>query len=242
MKPRLTNKEGLNMNNDAYRKSLMLRLALGEQDWHARNKETISERSARNAMTNPFNKKVPDSSFMDGLEVYTYSGQKLNSAELQKQALRKRLEGKEKDQLLTYSEDKNTGCFPLLDYEVDLANVLRAPDPNFKDNREPWRYPKTRDKSEYTKPDRDVSDQRREDLKEAWDEDALSSKLAVRAGVIHNAFDAKSLGIGGAHVIEMRRPGLRNLEGVRPPPTRFEQEGPRCPRIQKDEMRFPHQN
>merc|ERR1719454_2103810 len=153
------------------------------------------------------------------MPVHTYSGQKLNSTELQKQAIRKKLEteGKEKEVLLTYSEDKNSGCFPLLDYEVDLANILRAPDRNFKDSREPWRYPKTRDPSEYRKPDRSVDEQRVEDLKEAWDEGVLSAKLALRDGVTHNAFDSKSLGTGGAHVVELRRPGLRNLEGAPPP-------------------------
>lgn len=238
-KSRHTNKEGLNTTNHAYRKSMTLRMQMGEPNFKVRNKESVSVRSIENSARNPFDKKVPDSSFLEGLAVFTYSGQKLNSAELQKQALRKKMAGK--DELWTYSKDKNTGCFPLLDHEVDLANVLRAPDPNFKDDREAFRYPKTRDRSEYVKPYRDVSDQRREDLKEAWDEPG--ERLALKAGVVHNAFDAKSLGIGGAHVIKLRRPGIRQLDGTtRLPPTRLEMEEPRCPRIQKDEMRFPHQN
>jgi len=120
--------------------------------------------------------------------------------------------------------------------------VLRAPDPNYIETREPWQYPKPRDSSHYRKPDRDVSDARKDDLKDIWDEGALNSKLECRKGPMHNVFDAKSLGIGGAHVIEMRRPGLRNVEGAPPPSaTRLEREierGPLCPRIQKEEMKI----
>ena len=98
--------------------------------------------------------------------------------------------------------------------EVDLANVLRAPDPNYKDAREPFRYPKTRELSAYRKLDRDVSDARKDELKDAWDEGVMDPKMALKAGIVHNAFDAKSLGIGGAHVVELRRPGLRNEDGL----------------------------
>jgi len=234
--------DGLCAINMDYCRTLQLRKSLADTDWRGRNREAITERSVRNSVSNPFNRKVPDSSFMEGVEVFTYSGQKLNSAELQKRALRKKMAAQEKDELWTYSEDKNTGCFPLLEDDIDLANVLRAADPNYKDKREPWRYPRTRPRSEYAKPDRDVSDARKEDLKEAWDEPI--ARQALKAGVVHNAFDAKSMGIGGAHVIELRKPGTQKIEGAAPlPPTAFENvETPRCPRIQDKAMRFPHQN
>jgi len=175
------------------------------------------------------------------LPVHTYSGQKLNSAEMQKRALRSKMEGNEKHELWTYSNDKNSGCFPLLENDIDLANILRAPDPNYKDSREPYRYPKPRGRGNYTKPDRDVSDGRREELLSAWDE-RVASKSA-RDAFIEKAFDSKTLGTGGAHVIEVRRPGLRNPENAPlPGPTLFERETPRCPRIQTVEMKYPHQN
>jgi hypothetical protein len=230
---------------------MALRLSLQEQDWHAHNRELITQRSIANSKINEVRKKVPDSSFLVGpdgkeLPVFGYSGQKLNSAELQKQELRRKFAQNEKDVLWTYSESRNTGCFPLLNYEVDLENILRAQDPDRpKDPREPWRYPKTRDPMLYRKPDRDVDEQRRDDLKEPWDEGVLSTKLALRDGVVHNAFDAKSLGVGGAHVIELRRPGILKPEGQKPPgPTRREREDEqdqaRVPL--QGPMKFPRQN
>jgi len=241
--PRLTMKAPLNSDNAAYRKSISLRNSMRPVDFHERNREMLTARSAEHAANNTLGRKVPDQSFLEGLTVvHCYSGQALNSAELQKRAIRKKLEGREKEVLLTYSQDRNTGVFPLLEKEVDLSNVLRAPDPNYIETREPWQYPKPRDSSHYRKPDRDVSDARKDDLKDIWDEGALNSKLECRKGPMHNVFDAKSLGIGGAHVIEMRRPGLRNVEGAPPPSaTRLEREierGPLCPRIQKEEMKI----
>jgi hypothetical protein len=178
-------------------------------------------------------------------QVFAYSGQKLNSVDQQMADIRSKHQARgEKDWLLTYSEDKNSGCFPLLDYEVDLAGILRAPDRNWKDSRELFRYPKARDSADRRKHERDVSPSRRQELKEPWDEGELSAKLALRAGVVHNAFDAKSLGTGGAHVIPLRQEGLRKEEGkLAPPPTRWEQETTmKTQRIQEERMRFPKQN
>jgi hypothetical protein len=245
--PRQTIKEPLNCDNLAYRKSLSLRTGEMPTNFVHQNKELLGQRSDENARTNPFGKKIPDQSFLEGVEVFhAYSGQALNTVEMQKRAIRQKLAGNEHKVLLTYSEDKNSGCFPLLDYDVDLAGILRAPDRNWKDSRDPWRYPKPRPSAETRKPTRDVSDARKEDLNEIWDEGALSAKLECKKGPMHNVFDSKSLGTGGAHVIDVRRPGLRNVVGApAPPATRHEREverGPLCPRIQKEEMKIAHFN
>merc|ERR1712185_575565 len=94
------------------------------------------------------------------------------------------------------------------------------------------------------KPDRDVSEQRHAELLESWDEGASSANLALRGEVCQNAFDAKSLGTGGGHVIPVRPTGLYKEEGAAPlPPTRWQLEkGMKTERIQEERMKFPKQN
>merc|ERR1712083_847076 len=64
------------------------------------------------------------------------------------------------------------------------------------------------------KPDRDVSDARKEDLKTAWAENLVSATAVVRMGPTQGAFDAKALGTGGNHVMPLRAPGHAKAEGV----------------------------
>merc|ERR1711920_1060563 len=87
-------------------------------------------------------------------------------------------------------------------------------------SREPWCYPKPRDKSDFVKPSRDVSDARKEDLHIPWVENELYPELGTK-DIIYGAFDASALGTGGHHVIPLRRPKSRDLP-VQPdvePPT-----------------------
>merc|ERR1740117_1804840 len=93
-----------------------------------------------------------------------YSGQKLNSAELQKKAMRAQMEKQEHNTLWTFSEDLNSGIFPVYDKEVTFENMLRQSEPLPNETRDPFRYPQPRPSSEYVKPDRDVSESRKFEL------------------------------------------------------------------------------
>lgn len=221
---RAKRKAALDTGNAAYAATLTQRSEAVQEDKLATNKAWIRTQSEKIAEKR---KQQTDGNFMEEMSIYLYSGKNL---ELQRRAMEK----EEKDTLWAYSQGYNTG---LLDGEVNRNNALRAADDTYKDSRPEWCYPKPRDRLEFSRPDNDVSESRKDDLREAWDEGILSAKLKLREGVMHNAFDAKSLGTGGAHVIGLRRPGLRDLEGAPPPPpTRLEQEGPRCPIVNEKKM------
>jgi len=235
-KIRLTMKDPLDCQNHDFVRKISARKAVGPEDQMDKNKARLRARSEENSKA-PLRKAVDTSFLAEQQPVYNYSGQKLNTAELQKAHLRAAMAGKESENLWTYSEERNSGLFPMLDYEVTLANVLRAADPDRpKDPREPWCYPKAKERSEFAKPVRDVSEARKDDLRQAWDENLFFQASACHTGIIQGCFDAKTLGTGGHHVIPARRPGLRNLKGhPAPPSTRLELEMARHPEFKQEE-------
>mmetsp|Transcript_66727 Transcript_66727/g.217203 ORF Transcript_66727/g.217203 Transcript_66727/m.217203 type:complete len:1176 (-) Transcript_66727:66-3593(-) len=167
-------------------------------------------------------KRAADTSFLEGKGIYIYSGQKLNSAELQKQHLRASMQ--QADKLWTYSADKNSGCFPLTDEEVTADNLMRET-VILDDGREPWRYPKQREKADFKKLSRDVSDARKEELQSPWIENQMFPE-SEKKEIVLGAFDAKALGTGGAHVIPARRPGLPAEPYAPPEPAKEAPPGP----------------
>lgn len=150
-------------------------------------------------------KKEVDRTFLEpGMEVHIYSGQAKNSAELQKRILREKMQ--DEGQLWTYSAERNSGCFPLLEKEVPLDRMLRQEVPQ-EDNRKPFKYPSPREAADYRRMPNQVSDSRKEDLQAPWVENQLHPELELKE-IITGAFDSQSLGIGGAHVIALRQPAL----------------------------------
>lgn len=150
-------------------------------------------------------KKDVDKAFLaPGTEVHIYSGQARNTAELQKKALREKMQ--DQGQLWTYSAERNSGCFPLLDKDVPLDRMLRQEVPQ-EDNRKPFKYPSPREAADYRRMAKQVSDSRKEDLQTRWVENQLHPELQLKE-IITGAFDAQSLGIGGSHVIALRQPAL----------------------------------
>jgi len=175
------------------------------------NKAVLRELSQANAKVNATSRtvgprKIVDASFLEGQPVHIYSGQKCNSAELQKRALRAAMQGQEGQKLWTYSVGHNSGCFPMLEKDITLGDMLRQSDA-VEDSREPFRYPKQRRRADFPKLENNVSEARKDDLRSPWVENQLYPELSLKE-VVHGAFDAKSLGTGGAHVIPERRPGL----------------------------------
>lgn len=207
---RLVMKAGLNMTNRPFARTLAERAAEPSPDILSLNRATVRELSDQTAAAAPPRKCGPrkrvDTSFLEGQPVHIYSGQRLNSAELQMRALRSEAMSQEGQKLLTYSEARNSGCFPMLEKEVPLDRMLRQ-SVDFEDSREPFRYPRQREASDYAKLPRDVSDARKDDLHTPWVENQFHSDMKHKK-VVNGAFDARTLGTGGAHVIPLRRPGL----------------------------------
>jgi len=201
-------------SNDLWTKTLQER---DTKDCSTHNKTVLATKSEENAKkhADTLKKKLEsrghcqcndDLSFLEGQEVHMYSGQKLNSAELQKRAMRKEMAAKEHLMLWTYSPEYNSGCFPMLEKDITLGDVLRA-STEFKQEREPFRYPKPRPSSEYSKPDRSVSDSRKWEMQNVpWIENEFEGKVGVQRETIFGAFDPKSL--GGQNISRTRRGGI----------------------------------
>lgn len=100
----------------------------------------------------------------------------------------------------------------MLEKEIPITEMLRQPDPNYQDSREPWRYPQPKPKSDFAKPGRSISEARKDDLTSPWEENEWYRDSTDRGGVVKGAFDAKTL--GGQNTIPIRRPGLQESPRV----------------------------
>jgi hypothetical protein len=137
--------------------------------------------------------------------------------EIQKQAIRNGVShGKH---LLTYSAEFNSGCFPLLERDFDLSKALRE-EVKVDDGRQPFRWPVATDAAYFRKPGGvSISESRKAELQAPWIENEMRPELET-AEVVKGAFDAKTLGTGGSHVIPLRRVGFpgSTLDEPAPPP------------------------
>lgn len=206
-------KAQLAATNEDFQRTLLERNSRPKDDMVSLNKSAVTElnRSVQAHMqatgARKISSKDADTSFMKpGEKIHIYSGQALNTAELQKKALRAKMAGQEGQKLWTYSEQHNSGCFPMLDKEVSLDRMLRE-EVKQDDGRETFRYPRPREAADCRKPANSVSEARKDELRYEWVENELHSELEKKE-VVRGAFDAQSLGIGGAHVIPVRRPVL----------------------------------
>ena len=178
------------------------------RDVPVENKKAVKELSAAmKAVASPRKvgpRKEVDRTFLAESEVHIYSGQAKNSAELQKRVLREKMQDQGK--LWTYSAERNSGCFPLLDKDIPLDRMLRQ-EVSQDDGRKPFKYPSPREAADYRRMPNNVSDSRKEDLQTPWVENQMHPELKMKE-IVTGAFDAQSLGIGGAHVIALRQPAL----------------------------------
>mmetsp|Transcript_47947 Transcript_47947/g.126490 ORF Transcript_47947/g.126490 Transcript_47947/m.126490 type:complete len:476 (-) Transcript_47947:6-1433(-) len=210
-KSRSTPKVELDTRNVEFDKRLQQRICQPPCDAMRHHQETLQALSREHASTAAPRKvgphKVVDKSFLEGASIHIYSGQKLNSADLQKQALRTDMLEQHRQTLWTYSSEHNSGCFPMLDKDIPSDRMLRQSVVH-DDGRDPWRYPRPREREHFAKPSRSVSEARKDELQSPWVENELFPELQQRR-IIPGAFDAKSLGTGGAHVIPTRETGLQ---------------------------------
>eukprot|EP00930_Biecheleria_cincta_P024899 TRINITY_DN17778_c0_g2_i1.p1 TRINITY_DN17778_c0_g2~~TRINITY_DN17778_c0_g2_i1.p1 ORF type:complete len:1203 (-),score=258.08 TRINITY_DN17778_c0_g2_i1:496-4062(-) len=208
-------KAPLDTCNDEFARTLLERTAQPAQDMVSLNKAALTELSDAQRLLQETSgtarrvgpKKVVDTEFLEpGAKIHIYSGQALNTSELQMKALRSKMAGQEGQKMWTYSEERNSGCFPMLDKEVPLEKMLREEVPQ-NDSREPFRCPKPREAAEIRKHPMDVSEARKDELRSRWVENEMHSE-SEKKEIVRGAFDAQSLGMGGAHIIPLRRPVL----------------------------------
>jgi len=162
--------------NADFQSTLELRKSASAPNFNTTNKQTLKLRSEEIARTNAALGKTKhrETPFLDGQEVYLYSGQKLNSAELQKKWMREHMDKEQKTASWTYNPDylscgfEFSGAQPpgLVRHQTDKANDTYANHEG--DERAKWRNPPARPKEDFRKPAQDVSPARREELREAF--------------------------------------------------------------------------
>ncbi|CAE8717646.1 unnamed protein product, partial [Polarella glacialis] len=229
-------KPQLDADNAAFARLLLDRALKPPTDMVGLNRSAVAELSKTVELLHQANgppksgrNKVVDTSFLQpGEPVHIYSGQALNTAELQKRYLRAQMEKEGGQNLYTYSAEYNSGIFPMLDKEVPLDRMLRQ-EVKQEDGRDPFRYPRPREIKDYIKLENNVTESRKEELESPWVENELRPDLDQKE-IVRGAFDAQSLGTGGAHVIPVRRNVLfepnkgskGKVEEVKPEPMKFQ--------------------
>lgn len=198
-------------HNEEYEKLLKDREQATLVNLLRKNREAVAERSAEVA-ARPENvrRHAPrDISFLEGVETFLYSGQKLNSAELQKSAMRAEMEKTIHNEFFSYCEEFNSGLFGIVNTEniMRIEDTLRQVTPGA--NPIPFRYPKTRTLEAFVRAGvdwQDISDARKDELRTAWVEEQTGT--LARGQVIPGAFDPRSLSKGNKDIIALRRTGL----------------------------------
>merc|ERR550514_867602 len=104
----------LDHQNLDFEQTLKMRKTASLPNLMRRNKDVVQERSEENKRVNlTLGRRLPvDTSFLEGQQsVHIYSGQKLNTAELQKAAMRKQIEPHSATTMWTFSPIYNTQAF-----------------------------------------------------------------------------------------------------------------------------------
>lgn len=166
--------------NTDFQATLALRKSASAPNFKKTNKEEITRRSEELAKTSGKSKQR-DTPFLEGQQVYLYSGQKLNSAELQKAWMREHMDKEQKNASWTYCPDYLSCGFEFSGAQPPGLTSHQATKPNDThanpdgDQRAKWRNPPARPKEDFRKPAQDVSHARREELHEAFVENEWNS-------------------------------------------------------------------
>jgi hypothetical protein len=182
-------KNNLDMGNERYEDVLDLRKSASAPDFARENIDTLRSMSEENERLNHLmgkkRSKPIQTPFLEGREVHMYSGQKLNSAELQKDWLRKHMDKEQNGKTYTYCPAYNSSAFEFSGAESPGKKEHRARGPNDTysrlpgDNRPVFRpiHPSTED--EYLTlhmrkggmvNGRDVHPDKSQELREAFNE------------------------------------------------------------------------
>jgi len=169
-------KTDLNQDNTVYDQKLRLRESSSVPDFRQVNKTMVKQQSEDLVKLNESLGKVRirDTSFLEGQQVYIYSGQKLQSSELHKDHMRKHMDPEQAKQSWTYNPDYLTSTFEFTGAQPPGLNTHqdKCPADSYAnvegDDRPKWRPQHARPKEEFRKPGRDLHPSRGEDLQEGF--------------------------------------------------------------------------
>lgn len=172
-KPR---RPALDQTNGDYASTLEMRKSQSMPDFRRTNVESVRQQSQAVERLNDLagKKRERPTPFLDGQQVFLYSTQRLNSVELQKDWMRKHMDQHAKDKLWTYSPAYMSQSFAfsgeappgLKEWTSSVPNDSYANLPG--DERDAFRIVQPRDPEEYRKPDRDVHEFRKAELREPF--------------------------------------------------------------------------
>lgn len=169
-------KAALQMQNPVFDGTMKLRGSASMPNFTQTNRDAVKQQSDENMRLNDIQgkKRTPQAPFLEGQQVFPYSGQKLASTELQKEWMRKHMDPQQKGASWTYNEVYNSQAFEFSGAQPPgkQPHVARCPgDTQARlegDNRPIWRNPPARPSEEFRKPERNVDAARREELHEAF--------------------------------------------------------------------------
>lgn len=174
---RQTLKVALDQTNNHYEKHTELRKTASMQNFLKTNKELVRTQSEANVRLHDLlgKKRERETPFLEG-EVFLYSSQKLNSAELQKDWMRKHMEGHESEKVWSYNPIYMSQNFEFAGAAPPGVPQPPPPRPNDtyarleNDDRKIFRGIHARPREAYRKPPRDLDPSRAELLHEPFEE------------------------------------------------------------------------
>ncbi|CAE7239004.1 unnamed protein product [Symbiodinium natans] len=174
---RSTLKERLDQTNAHYEEHNELRKSASLQNFQKTNKTLVRIQSDQNVRRNDLlgKKRERETPFLEG-QVYLYSSQKLNSAELQKDWLRKHMAGHESEKVWTYNPTYMSQNFEFEGAAPPGVPKPPPPRPNDTyarlegDDREVFRALQARPREAFRKPPRDLDQSTVELLHEPFEE------------------------------------------------------------------------
>ena len=156
-------------------------------DFNAITKRDVAAVSEHNGSLKPPKPDVSNLIPDDG-NVYLYSSQTLNTAELQKEVLRKMVDKPEnRDLFFTYSQEYMSLAMCRVN-EAEIEQTEKLESQSRWKTKEGFLYPAPKDPREYNKHPKQLSDAAREDLRVPWVENILHPKPVSR----DTAFDPNS--------------------------------------------------
>eukprot|EP00391_Amoebophrya_sp_Ameob2_P001228 CAMPEP_0179004542 /NCGR_PEP_ID=MMETSP0795-20121207/13366_1 /TAXON_ID=88552 /ORGANISM="Amoebophrya sp., Strain Ameob2" /LENGTH=1339 /DNA_ID=CAMNT_0020698823 /DNA_START=193 /DNA_END=4212 /DNA_ORIENTATION=+ len=164
---RVTRKGALDMQNTAFEVAEELRRSASVPNLVRKNVQTVHAASEDNTRLKSMSKVVLDvETFLDPAEeVFIYSGQKLQSSELQKQYMRKQMWDLQEKYMWTYSPIYNSSAFEFLDLPSGRpGNVAMREEVPVAASKVKFQYPKASTDEELKKLARDVTDYRKWEL------------------------------------------------------------------------------
>jgi len=168
--------------NKTFTGTLQMRKTVSAPSLLARNIERVKERSDANTHLNHIlNKKQPrQTPFLDGEEVFLYSGQKLNCCEKQKAWMRETMSTKDAHTVYSYAPAYGSQNFEPTEEGAESGirrHQARCPTDTYSrlqgDNRQVFRGLPARPKEEFRKPTREIAASRAEELNEAFVDNEL---------------------------------------------------------------------